>query len=81
MNENDERNEIIKAAEQGDAISQYNLGAMYDYGEGVEQNYWMAEKWYTSAAKQLSRVMLMLNIIWGLCLLKAKVSQRILRPQ
>jgi hypothetical protein len=25
---------------------------MYDYGEGVEQNYWMAEKWYTLAAKQ-----------------------------
>ena len=48
---NDERNEIIKAAEQGDAIGQYNLGAMYNYGEGVEQNYWMAEKWYTLAAK------------------------------
>ena len=52
MIKNDERNEIIKAAEQGDAIGQYNLGAMYDYGEGVDQNYWMAEKWYTLAAKQ-----------------------------
>ena len=37
MMENDERNEIIKTAEQGDAIGQYNLGAMYNYGEGVEQ--------------------------------------------
>ena len=35
---NDERNEIIKASEQGDATGQYNLGAMYTYGEGVEQN-------------------------------------------
>ena len=51
MIKNDEHHEIIKAAEQGDAIGQYNLGAMYDYGEGIKQNYWMAEKWYTSAAK------------------------------
>ena len=50
--ENDERNEIIKAAEQGDAIGQYNLGAMYDYGDGVEQSDEAAEKWYTLAADQ-----------------------------
>ena len=49
---NDERNEIIKAAEQGDAIGQYNLGAMYDYGDGVEQSDEAAEKWYTLAADQ-----------------------------
>ena len=48
---NDERNEIIKAAKQGDATGQYNLGPMYTYGEGVEQNYWMADN---LAAKQLS---------------------------
>ena len=39
-------------AEQGDASAQYNLGLMYDNGQGVPQNYKTAVTWYTLAAKQ-----------------------------
>jgi TPR repeat protein len=49
MNENDERNEIIKAAEQGDAIDQYNLATMHDYGENMEQSDEAAKKWGTGS--------------------------------
>ena len=52
MIKNNEHNEILKAAEQGDAIGQYNLGIMYHRGEGVLQNYKTAVKWYTKAAEQ-----------------------------
>ena len=41
-----------RAAEQGDADAQNNLGAMYDAGEGVEENNGEAVKWYTLAANQ-----------------------------
>ena len=34
-----------RAAEQGDAISQYNLGVMYGFGEGVIQDYVQAHMW------------------------------------
>ena len=39
-------------AEQGDAKAQYDLGWMYDRGEGVLKNYKTAVKWYTLAAEQ-----------------------------
>jgi len=39
-------------AEQGDANAQYNLGVMYDNGQGVTRNYKKAVKWYRRAAKQ-----------------------------
>ena len=41
-----------KAAEQGDDAAQYNLGVMYDEGQGVRQDYKEAVKWYKKAAKQ-----------------------------
>ncbi|HQP57253.1 MAG TPA: hypothetical protein PLN83_14195, partial [Syntrophorhabdus sp.] len=41
-----------KAAEQGDSLSQYNLGKMYYYGHGVPQNYNEAVKWFSKAAEQ-----------------------------
>jgi len=41
-----------KAAEQGDASSQYMLGNLYEAGEGVEQDYSQAFKWYMKAAEQ-----------------------------
>ena len=41
-----------KAAEQGDANAQVMLGAMYDFGEGVRQDYAEAGKWYRKAAEQ-----------------------------
>ncbi len=33
-------------AEQGDASAQYNLGFMYDNGQGVTQDYAVAVRWY-----------------------------------
>jgi hypothetical protein len=41
-----------KAADQGDAKAQYNLGFMYDNGQGVPQNDAEAMKWYRKAADQ-----------------------------
>ena len=39
-------------AEQGLAVAQFNLGLMYDMGQGVSQNYPEAVKWYRLAADQ-----------------------------
>ncbi|MDA9163032.1 sel1 repeat family protein, partial [Alphaproteobacteria bacterium] len=39
-------------AEQGIADVQYNLGVMYEKGQGVVQNYKTASEWYTLAAEQ-----------------------------
>ena len=44
--------EWTSLAEQGDAIAQYNLGWMYDEGQGVTQDYKTAVKWYRLAAEQ-----------------------------
>ena len=39
-------------AERGDSLAQYNLGVVYEYGEGVAQDPKAAVKWYTLAAEQ-----------------------------
>ena len=39
-----------KAADQGDARAQFNLGIMYAKGEGVPQDYVQAHKWVNLAA-------------------------------
>ena len=41
-----------KAAEQGQATAQYNLGVMYVKGQGVPQDYKEAFNWYLKAANQ-----------------------------
>ena len=41
-----------KAAEQGDAEAQFNLGAMYAKGEGVPEDYVRAFAWFNLAAAQ-----------------------------
>ncbi|MDC0305257.1 sel1 repeat family protein [bacterium] len=41
-----------KAAEQGDASAQVNLGWMYDKGKGVPQDYAKAYMFYNLAAAQ-----------------------------
>ena len=43
-----------RAAEQGDAEGQYNLGLMYDKGQGVSQDFVRAYIWYHLAAEALS---------------------------
>ena len=42
----------LKAAEQGNAEAQNNLGKCYGNGLGVEQNYEEAAKWFRKAAEQ-----------------------------
>ncbi|MCH7916223.1 MAG: sel1 repeat family protein [Deltaproteobacteria bacterium] len=44
--------EFRPLAEQGDAAAQYNLGLMYDEGQGVPQDYAEAVRWYRKAAEQ-----------------------------
>ena len=44
--------ETLKAAEQGDAVSQHNLGLMYHNGHGVKQDYTQAADWFRKAAEQ-----------------------------
>ena len=42
----------LSSANQGDAISQYNLGVMYERGHGVRQDYQKALELYTKSANQ-----------------------------
>jgi len=39
-------------AERGDAISQFWLGAVYESGKGIEQNFGQALRWLTESARQ-----------------------------
>jgi TPR repeat protein len=45
-----------KAAEQGEAYAQYNLGVMYDNGRGVPQDYVHAHKWFNLAATSGNKI-------------------------
>ncbi|KAF9924320.1 hypothetical protein FBU30_005686 [Linnemannia zychae] len=42
----------LKAAEQGHACAQYNIGFLYANGHGVQQDYSLAMTWYKKAAEQ-----------------------------
>ncbi len=42
-----------KAAEQGRANAQHNLGVMYERGQGVPQDYAQAHMWFILAASNL----------------------------
>ena len=52
--EKDDLDSIRKAAEQGSARAQSNLGFMYYEGTGVTQDYILAHKWANLAAEKLS---------------------------
>jgi TPR repeat protein len=41
-----------KAAEQGEATAQANLGFMYDRGQGVTEDVTQAAMWFSKAAEQ-----------------------------
>jgi len=41
---------ILPLAKQGDEVAQFNLGVMYDNGEGVPQDYKEAVRWYRLSA-------------------------------
>ena len=58
----------LPLAEQGDAQAQFNLGLMYDKGQGVKQDDVEAVKWYRQAAEQgdaKAQVMLGFSYILG----------------
>ncbi|EEG23038.1 Sel1 repeat [Eikenella corrodens] len=38
--------ETLQLAEQGVAEAQYNLGVMYDNGQGVRQNFHLSKEWF-----------------------------------
>ena len=44
--------ELTPLAKQGNADAQYNLGVMYENGQGISKNYKTAVKWYRLAADQ-----------------------------
>ena len=44
--------EWLPLAEQGDAAAQFNLGLMYDKGDGVLKDFSEALKWYRLSAEQ-----------------------------
>ena len=43
---------VHQGAEQGYAKAHYNLGVMYENGEGVPEDDKEAVKWYTKSAEQ-----------------------------
>jgi len=43
---------FVAGAKAGDPRAQYNLGAMYHHGRGVERNYGWAAVWYLKSARQ-----------------------------
>ena len=45
--------EGLAAAEQGDVFAQFNLGHLYDNGDGVPQDYVQAHMWSNLAAAKL----------------------------
>src|SRR5271155_3469828 len=63
------------AASRGDATSQNNLGAIYDKGNGVAQDYVEAVKWYRKAADQ-GFAQAQANL--GLCTSTGGASRRIM---
>ncbi|HDS3816257.1 tetratricopeptide repeat protein [Morganella morganii] len=44
-----------KAAEQNHASAQFNLGMMYQNGDGVEKNEKVAQEWFQKAEQQKTK--------------------------
>ena len=44
--------DVVEAAEQGDATAQYRLGRIYHFGKGMPKDYAEAMRWYSKAAEQ-----------------------------
>ena len=62
----DDFDDIKKLAEQGNAVAQFNLGVMYEKGEGVPKDYKQAAYWYSKAAEQgNAEAQTILGIMYG----------------
>ncbi len=57
---------------KGDSISQYNLGYVYQHGEGVQQDYYSAYVWYYVA---------MLSGVWGAKSRLKQIENKLFPPQ
>lgn len=69
----------LKAANQGDASAQYNLGILYVNGQGVQQSDSEAAKWWLKAANQ-SYASAQYNL--GFFILMVKVFDKVIaKPQ
>ena len=56
-----------EAAEQEHAEAQYNLGAQYYQGRGVEQDHTVAAHWFRRAAEHgLAQAQYSLGLLWQL---------------
>ncbi|WP_043892741.1 tetratricopeptide repeat protein [Providencia sneebia] len=67
----EEINQILEKAEQGDVNAQYNIGTIYDVGEGIPKDTAKAIGWYQKAAEQgHAKAQYMLGIMYesGDCL-------------
>ena len=62
-----------QVAQDGNARAQYNLGWMHANGRGIAQDFQEAIK---CIQKLLSRVMLMLNITWAICIFEDKAPHK-----
>ncbi len=51
----EKHDKLAQMAEAGDAVSQYELGLLHEYGRGQQQNDSIAVYWYLQAAKQNHR--------------------------
>ncbi len=45
--------DVIKLAGQGDSDAQFELGCRYNFGEGVENNFLEAVKWFRKSAEPM----------------------------
>ncbi len=62
----------------GDAIAQFDLGLMYDLGEGVAQDYAIALIWYRKAAEQGEQGESFLGRKW---LIGKKIKKELDKPE
>ena len=67
--------EFLPLAKQGHIVAQYYLGLMYDEGQGVNQDYAEALKWYRRAAE---RGRYTHKTISAICITMVEVSAKIL---
>ena len=57
--------DVLEKARNGDPVAQYELGNLYERGEGVEQNSLLAKKWFkTSAENGNSEAQIILSIMY-----------------
>lgn len=69
-------NALLKAAEQGDVVAQYNVAVAYHYGDGVKKDDKKAFKWGLKAAQQ-GKDILRHKIIWDrFVILKSKEDEK-----